>query len=343
MEKALSTRANEILNAIVHAYIQTGEPVASRSVARSRHDNLSPASIRNIMAELSDQGYLDQPHTSAGRIPTVKAFRQFARGVAANRALATELGRLREDLARLATLEDRAEYSSHFLTEKTSGIGIVAAIPSASPELAQVEFVLLPDMRVLMIVVTRDGDVRNQVAALDEPVTQHELQTIRNYVNHNFSGWSIPDIRVELRRRFRADSAAYDRVLRQLTLLYEKGLLDIGLTPALFMEGASNLVGLDLHLTKEHLRELFKALEAKKRLIELLDQFLDASSSELQVQVGLEDAHPSMEGLALIGMCVPMPGGLDAKVAVLGPMRMNYPKAVSAVVQIGGAMRSLPR
>ncbi len=343
MEIALNARMLEVLNAVVRTYIETGEPVASRTIAHARRDNLSPATIRNIMADLADLGFLDQPHTSAGRIPTPKAFRHFARTVAASRSLATELARLREDLSQLKTAEDRAEYSSHVLTEMTRNMGIVASIPTAGLELDQVELILLPDMRVLMVVVTRDGSVRNQVALLDEPVTQDELYSIRNYVNRNFTGWSLPSVRSELRRRFDFESAAYDRVMRQLTQLYEKGLLDIAFTPALFMEGAANLVGLDLHLTKEKLRELFRALEEKKRLMEMLDQFIDTDSEELQVQVGLQEAHPAMKDFTLIGVTIHLPGGIETKMAVLGPMRMNYPKVVSAVAHIGEAIRSLPR
>ena len=343
MDIALNARMLEVLNAVVRNYIETGEPVASRTIARARRDNLSPATIRNIMADLADLGYLDQPHTSAGRIPTPKAFRQFAKAVAASRSLATELARLREELSGLGTAEDRAEHSSHLLTEMTRNMGIVASIPTAGLELDQVELILLPDMRVLMVVVTRDGSIRNQVVALDEPVTQDELHSIRNYVNRNFTGWSVPAVRAELRRRFDFQSAAYDRVLRQLTVLYEKGLLDIAFTPSVFVDGAANLVGLDLHLTKEKLRDLFRALEEKKRLMDLLDQFIGDGSEELQVQVGLEKAHPSMKDLTLIGITVHLPGGLETKMAVLGPMRMNYPRVVSAIAHLGEAIRSLPR
>ena len=343
MDIALNPRMLEVLNAVVRTYIETGEPVASRTIARSRRDNLSPATIRNIMADLADLGFLDQPHTSAGRIPTPKAFRHFAQSVAASRSLATQLASLREELFQLKTAEDRAEYTSHLLTEMTRNMGIVAAIPTVGLELEQVELMSLPDMRVLMIVVTKDGSIRNQVAALDEPVTQDELHSIRNYVNRNFAGWSLPSVRAELRRRFEYESAAYDRVLRQLTQLYQKGLMDIAFTPSVFAEGAANLVGLDLHLTKEKLRELFRALEEKKRLMEMLDQFLDTSSDELQVQVGLAQTHPSMKDLALIGVTIHLPGGIETKLAVLGPMRMNYAKVVSAVAQVGEAIRSLPR
>lgn len=343
MDSVLTTRTAEVLHSIVQSFIETGEPVASRAIARMRKDNLSPATIRNIMADLADLGYLDQPHTSAGRIPTAKAFQHFAQSLVASRLLSNELGRLREELFRIDTPELRAERTSHLLTELTRNVGIVAAIPSSSLALDQIELVLLPEMRVLMVVVTRDGSVRNQMVQLDEAVTPDELASIRNYVNRNFSGWTLDAIRRELDARLEQEWAAYDHLLRKLTLLYEKGLLDIDLKPRVYLEGTSNLVGLDLHLTKEKLRELFRALEEKKRLIELLDQFLEGGSQNVHVQVGLAEAHPSMRELTLIGVTVELPGGLSAKMAVLGPMRMNYPRVMSAVLHVGEALRSLPR
>lgn len=343
MDTSLAARTAEVLHLIVQTYIETGEPVASRTVARRRRDNLSPATVRNVMADLADLGYLDQPHTSAGRVPTAKAFRHFAQSMVANRLLSNELIRLRDELYYIDTPEQRAERTSRLLTELTRNVGIVAAIPSSSLELDQIELVLLPARRVLMVVMTHDGNVRNQAVQLDEPVTQDELASIRNYVNCNFSGWTLNAIRRELGARLEQESATYDALLRKLTLLYEKGLLDISLTPLVYLEGASNLVGLDLHLTKERLRELFRALEEKKRIIELLDQFLEGGSREVHVQVGLADAHPSMRELTLVGVTVDLPGGVAAKMAVLGPMRMNYPRVMSAVLHVGEALRSLPR
>jgi heat-inducible transcriptional repressor len=131
--------------------------------------------------------------------------------------------------------------------------------------------------------------------------------------------------------------------MRRLTMLYEKGLLDIGLAPQVYLEGTSNLVGLDLHLTKERLRDLLRALEEKKRLIALLDKFLEGGGGEIQVQIGLGDANPSLEDFSLIGLTVEMPGGLETRVAVLGPMRMNYPRVMSAVLHVGQALRGLPQ
>jgi heat-inducible transcriptional repressor len=342
VRNTMTARSTEILHSIVRSYIETGEPVASRTVSKRRRDGLSAASIRNVMADLVDEGYLAQPHTSAGRIPTEKAFRLYVKSLQRARLLAEELHRLRNELTRMATFDARIEHSSHMLTEMTRSVAIAAAIPTSSQALDQIELLALADNRVLMIVVTRARMVTNRVVAFDEPVSQEELQSIRNYVNRNFSGWILSEVREELKRRLEQASAAYDAVMKKLTLLYSKGLLDIGLRPEIHMEGASYLVGLDLHLTQEKLRELFRTLEEKKRILELLDRFMEQPNGELCLQVGLADAHPSMSELSLIGITVPTQGGVSAKIAVIGPMRMNYEKVISAVLHMGQALESLP-
>jgi heat-inducible transcriptional repressor len=125
-----------------------------------------------------------------------------------------------------------------------------------------------------------------------------------------------------------------------MQILYQRGLLDVDISPEVHLEGVSNLLGLDLHLTREKMRELLRALEEKQRLIELLDRFLEQPAGELAVQVGLEAAHPAMKDLALIGMTVRMRTGLPAKVAVLGPMRMHYERVMAAVLQTSRALES---
>jgi heat-inducible transcriptional repressor len=337
---APQTRHFAILHAIVEEYIETGEPVASRTVAKRLRQNLSPASVRNVMAELSDEGYLAQPHTSAGRVPTGKAFRSYVKSLTARKMLAVELARLHDDLAQRETLHARVERTSHLLMELSQGFGIAAAIPSPGQTLQQVDFLAIADRRVLMIVATRDGMVHNRVVAVNEPVTQDELWSIRNYLNGNFSGWQLWEIRRELEMRLKNESAAYDAILRQLSVLYAGGLLDIDLAPEIHTDGASNLIGLDLHLTHERMRELFRELEQKKRILYLLEQFMAEPEGELAVRVGLEDAHPAMGELALIGINVHLPGGIAGKLAVLGPMRMDYERVISAVIHVGQALEN---
>ena len=232
------------------------------------------------------------------------------------------------------------ERTSHILTEMSRGVGIVAAIPTTTQQLDQIELLSLGERRVLMIMVTRDRTVRQKVVMLDEQVSEQELESIRNYVNRSFGGWLLSEVQAELNRRLRQESAAYDAILSKLTLLNDKGLLDIGCSPEIHLEGASNLVGLDLHLTREKMRELFRALEEKKKLLQLLDRFLECGEGELAVQVGLGDAHPSMGELSLIGLTVVLPSGMCAKVAVLGPTRMDYGRVLSAVLNVGQALQA---
>ncbi len=339
--ETLSGREREILHSIIRSYIETGEPVGSRTLSRIGHGALSPASIRNVMADLADQGYLAQPHTSAGRIPTEKAYRFYVKSLTAKPLSAADRERVVAQLSEVDTVEARVERSCRILTELTANVGIAAALPATTQELEQIELLALADRRVLMILITRDRMVRNKVVTLEEAISQDDLNSLRNYVNRNFSGWLLGDARRELLRRIEEERAAYDAVLKRLTILCRKGLLVSDADPQIHMDGASNLVGLDLHLTRETMRDLFRALEEKKRVVELLDRFLEQSGGELGVHVGLEQAHPSMKELALIGISIRLPSGVVAKIAVLGPMRMQYEKVMSAVLHIGRAFETL--
>ncbi len=335
----LTSRHFDVLHAIVQNYIETGEAVASRTIARKYP--MSPASIRNMMADLLEAGYLSQPHTSAGRVPTERAYQSYVKTLLGSRIVQAELDRLHIEIQRAGTVEGRIERSSKLLTELTRNFGIAAAIPTGNQTLDQVELLALPDRRILMVVMTRDRMVRNKVISVDDHIPQEELVSIRNYINYNFGGWVLHNIHRELKRRFELESAAYDAILRRVSLFYSKGLLDLGLMPEVHFEGAENLIGLDLHLTRERMRELFRALEEKKRVLQLLERFLEQRDGELAIQVGLSDVHPSMGELSLIGVRFALPNGLEAHVAVLGPMRMNYSRAVSAVLHVGQAFKSV--
>lgn len=337
MASSLTPRGQEVLHGIVEAYIASGEPVASRTIARGRGNRLSAASIRNVMQDLDDEGYLTQPHTSAGRIPTEKAFRSYVESLGMRRLVTAEIERLRFNLGQFSSVEQRIELTSRMLTERTHGVGIAAAIPRTNPALERLELVGLPDNRVLMVVMTRDRQVRNRVVDLDQVVNADDLVSIKNYINRNFEGWALEAVRRELSDRLARAEATYDAVLSKLTLLYSKGMLDLGTTPEVHMDGASNLVVLDLHLTKEKLRELFRTLEEKKRVLELLDRFLEQPAGEVGVHVGLGEVHPSMQALSMIGVPVRLDGGLSAVIAVLGPIRMDYARVMSTVRHIGQA------
>src|SRR6202050_1294291 len=152
----LKPRYREVLIAIVRAYIETGEPVGSRTISKLREDALSPASVRNVMADLADEGYLAQPHTSAGRIPTGKAFQDFAGTVPAHPLPASDRNRILHQMQSGENLEERVAIASRVLTEITQNVGIASALPASAQELEHIELVALSGARVLMIVATRD-------------------------------------------------------------------------------------------------------------------------------------------------------------------------------------------
>ncbi len=294
------------------------------------------------MAELSEEGYLTQPHTSAGRIPTDKAFRFYVRDLTVRRPSTADVQRLQAEFSGVESLEEGIERSSHVLTDLTQNLGIAAAIPAASQTLSQVQLLPLADRRVLLVVVTGDRIVRNRVVTLDEQVSSDELLSIRNYLNQNFAGWVIAEARQELGRRLQLQSAYYDALQRRLQMLFSRGLFDVDLGPAVHMEGAAYLLALDLHLTRAKLQELLQALQEKRRILQLLDRFLEEPSSGVKVQVGLGELHPAMRELSLIGIRLDAPGGMAAKVAVLGPMRMRYERVMSAVLGVAHTLQSLP-
>lgn len=339
--RELSPRERVILHSIVRAYIDTGEPIGSRTLSHMRSLALSPATIRNVMADLADGGFLAQPHTSAGRIPTERAFRDYAGTVSAKPLPAAERDRIFNQMQSGESLEERVGIASRVLTQITKNVGIAAALPSSAQELEHLELIALSDQRVLMIVATRDRRVQNKVVTLDRAMSQDDLIQLRNYVNTNFAGWTLDKARAELLRRIEDDRALYDAVLQKLTLLYQKGLLLADQNPQLAMDGASYLMGLDLHLTRETMRDLFRALEEKKHVVALLDRFLEGSQGKIGVHVGLANAHPAMSALTLIGVTIDLPSGVRTRLAVLGPMRMQYENVMSTVREIGRAFESL--
>ena len=344
--RTLNARERGILHLIVREYIEYGEPVGSRTLSRMRDLALSPASIRNVMADLCDDGYLAQPHTSAGRIPTEKAFRDFVDGMpatppGASAIAAADRQQIVAAIQNAETLEERVDAASRVLGQMTRNVGIVAALPRSSQELEHLELVGLSDQRVLMIVATRDHLVRNRVVRLDRQFTSDELTAIRNYVNVNFAGWTLEKARAELLRRIDEERAMYDAILQHIDVLCRKGLLVVDPDPHLAMDGASNLVGIDLHLTRERMRDLFQALEEKACVVSMLDRFLEASTGGVGIQIGLEEAHPAMSEFSLIGVTIDLPSGVRTRMAVFGPMRMNYERVAGAVSQIGAIFGSL--
>src|SRR5436305_9869355 len=193
----IGPRERQILTAIVETYIATGEPVGSRVLSRTNKDGLSAATIRNVMADLSDGGFLDQPHTSAGRVPTPEAYRYYVEQISGKARLAPqEEAMISDSLAGITDVQEFMERTSHVLSLISRNVGVAVATSGPKNALEHVYFSRLGDQKVLAVVVTRSGLVRDRVLRMDLP--QADLDLAARYINENFRGWTMESLRSEL-------------------------------------------------------------------------------------------------------------------------------------------------
>lgn len=328
----IGNREREILTAIVETFIATGEPVGSRTLARLNPEGLSPATIRNVMADLVDAGFLEQPHTSAGRIPSSDAYRYYVEQLTGEARLSVEdENMIHDSLNGISDVQEFMERTSHVLSLISRNVGVAVAITGAKNALEHVYFSRLGDQKVLAVVVTKSGVVRDRVLRLD--ISQNDLDAAANFINQNFRGWTMEAMREELARRLEQERNEYDRLMTSLEQLYRQGALasDDG-TRTLFIEGAANLVSGEKD--RDRLQELLKTLEEKQKLVSLLGAYLDAKQEAVRVVIGLDEALPSMRNLVLIGSPARVGGEVMGSLAVIGPTRIDYQNTMTAVSYI---------
>jgi len=353
-EMRVSPRERLVLTAIIELYIATGEPVASQALAQfmAHKEGLSSATLRNVMATLGESGLLEQPHTSAGRVPTAAAFRYYVEqitrpdaqlGRAAQAAGLGSLGQgslseqrrgqIEESFSGVSSSNEYLERTSHVLALISSGLGVALASATAGQVLEHIHFSRLSQGRVLAVLVTQAGAVQDRVLALDHELTH--LETAARYLNESFRGWPIERIRAEVARRVEAEREAYDKMLTAVEELCRKGALAGGETgPVLFVDGMANLITAEVD--RERLRQMLLALEAKQRLVELLTAYVNGEQQEVRVVVGLDEASPAMQDLVLIGAPARLGGTSLGTVAVIAPTRIQYQEMIQAVRYIAG-------
>jgi heat-inducible transcriptional repressor len=360
-ETRLSPRERLVLTAIIDLYIATGEPVASQALAVNfeNREGLSSATLRNVMATLGEIGLLEQPHTSAGRVPTASAFRFYVEqltqsgrvavlaqtgNVAGNATApaaplsATPLsearrGQIEESFSGVTSSNDYLERTSHVLALLSSGLGIALASATAGQVLEHIHFSRLAAGRVLAVLVTQAGAVQDRVLILDREMTHLELETAARYLNESFRGWPIERIRAEVARRVELEQEAYSQLVAGVEELCRKGALAGNeAAPAIFVDGIANLISAESD--RERLRQMLLALEAKQRLIELLNAYVDGRRQEVRVVVGLDETSPAMQDLVLIGAPARLGGENTGTVAVIAPTRIQYQEMIQAVSYI---------
>jgi heat-inducible transcriptional repressor len=328
----IGSREREILTALVETFISTGEPVGSRTLARSNREGLSAASIRNVMADLSEAGFLEQPHTSAGRVPTTEAYRYYVEQITGTASLAPqEASMISDSLAGITDVQEFMERTSHVLSLISRNVGVAVATSGPRNALEHVYFSRLSDQKVLAVLVTRSGLVRDRVLRLDLP--QDDLDLAARYINENFRGWTMEAMRSELSRRIDQERSEYDRLMHSIEQLYKQGALAAEhVTQVVFVEGAANLVTGDQD--RERLQEMLKTLEEKEKVAQLLGAYLDVKQEAVRVVIGLDQTLPSMQNFVLIGAPARAGNDMMGSLAVIGPTRMDYQHTMTAVSYI---------
>jgi heat-inducible transcriptional repressor len=335
-------REREILTAIVETFIASGEPVGSRTLARASREGLSAATIRNVMADLADAGFLEQPHASAGRVPTAEAYRYYVEQLSGEAHLSHENQSIIQDtLTGVTDVAEFMERTSHVLSLISHSVGITVATTGPRNALEHVYFSRLSDQKVLAVVVTRSGVVRDRVLRLDIP--QSDLDLAALYINENFRGWTMGDMRAELARRLEQERSDYDRLMKSIAQLYQQGALaSADDTQAVFVEGAANLVTnlVTNQATgqedRQRLQDMLRTLEEKEKVVKLLGAYLDTRQEAVRVVIGLDEALPAsnLQNFVLIGAPARVGGEVMGSLAVIGPTRLDYQHTMSAVSYI---------
>ena len=328
----IGEREREILTAVVETFISTGEPVGSRTLSHSNREGLSAASIRNVMADLTDAGFLQQPHTSAGRIPTAAAYRYYVEQLSGAAHLSpTNEAIIQDSLQGISDVQEFMERTSHVLSLISHGVGVAVASGGSNSALEHVYFSRLGEQKVLAVVVTRSGLVRDRVLRLEIP--QADLDLAGRYINENFRGWTMEAMRAEIARRLDQERSEYDRLMNSIQQLYAGGALAAeGPAQTVYVEGASNLAASEQD--RQRLQELLKTLEEKQKLVDLLSAYLDVKQEAVRVVIGLDEALPSMRNFVLIGAPARVGDEVRGSLAVIGPTRIDYQHTMSAVSYI---------
>ncbi len=329
MQDQLTERGRQILEAIIEDYIATAEPVGSRTVTRRHGLSLSPATVRNVMADLEEMGFLASPHTSAGRVPTDKAYRFYvdslleARNVALNE---------QEEIRRRCSLAGRdvgevLKETSRMLSSLSHYTGIVVAPRFAANVFRHIEFVKLGGRRLLAILVSHNGAVQNKIIETDEEVRSADLVKMANYLNHFLRGLTIAQVKEKILAEMRSDKIRYDALLAQALRISQQTLADTD--SEVFIEGRANILEQPEFADVARMRDIFRAFEEKGQLLGLLDRCLEAPG--IHIYIGSEAHLSQMVGMSLITATYMTGKNTLGVLGVIGPTRMGYAKVIPIV------------
>ncbi len=328
----LSQRDKKILKAVVVDYIKSGEPVGSRTVSKKYMTNLSSATIRNVMADLEDLGYLYQPHTSAGRVPTEKGLRFYLESLME----IEKLGKRERDAIRRAYLdltggvEEILKKTSQVLSNLCSQAAVVLWPRLTATKFKRIEFVRLYRNHVLTILVAESGIVHHRLVTYDEDIAQEELDKLSNYLNDILKDMTLGEVKNRILEEMKEEKALFDQIYNRAMQIMKKALQEKAEEAELYIEGQANLLDNPEFADIERLKRILRAFEDKSRLLKLLDMTL-GSSEGVQIILGPETETQELNEISLVSSTYRKGEVVLGVVGVIGPIRMDYPKIVPIV------------
>ncbi len=324
-----SERSKKILEAIIEDYIRTAEPVGSRAISRRHGFSLSPATIRNVMSDLEELGFLASPHTSAGRIPTDKAFRFYVDSLLAARSIDREQEELIQRQYRLygKDVGEIFKETSRILSSLSHYMGVVITPRFTTTIFRHMEFIKLGGRRILAILVSKSGIVQNKIVEADEELGSEDLVRMSNYLNDLLQGLSISELRNRILQEMQDEKVRYDKMLARALKLSEQTLGEHG--TEVFIEGQVNILDQPEFADVEKMREIFRAFEEKSQLISLLDCCME--SEGVHIFIGTENYMHHMTNMSVITAPYMSGNRMLGVLGVIGPTRMGYDRVIPIV------------
>jgi heat-inducible transcriptional repressor len=337
---SMNAREREVLHTLIRAFIASGEPVGSELVARLLRPTCSSATVRNIMVRLERRGLLEQPHTSAGRVPTDEGYRAFVDTMLDR----TDIISSREAAYIDDVLQpgqglpaDVLENASQLLSRLSHSVGFALAPETDQSRVRHVDLVRLPHPRVLAVVVYRNGFVDQRLIELDEELSQDQLQACANYINHNFSGSSLLDMRARLIELMSREKALYDGLVRRVVAVGSRLCDSVLSTGLLFVDGTANIVERPEMTPADHCAALLRTIEEKGRLLRILNACLAVQG--LRVVIGNEAPDPEFHDMSIVSTSFGHEDENNCALGVIGSKRMEYPRMIALVGRVGSRVR----
>lgn len=328
----LSDRSRSILAALVAEYVETGEPVASGTLVRRGGLGLSSATVRNVLASLEEQGFVYQPHTSSGRVPTDLGYRCYVDMLLESRRPSRVPG-LEAQLrgaGGVPLMEEALTTASHVLSEASHHVGFALAPAAEESGFQRIDFVPLAETRILVVVVMRRGQITNKVVDIGEHLPVDDLRMAANYLNEEFAGRPLQEVRAAVMARLAEERTLYDQLMSRALRLARSTLDGLAGQPSLFIEGFASLVEETAEgaVSLGTLRALLQMIEEKHRLLRILAEYMEGPG--LTVIIGEEHTAPDLRAFSLVTASY-SDGDRRGSIGVIGPTRMRYSKAISIV------------